>query len=107
MHPESKVFIRGQQGQMREATGDHAGFTHTRKKAKDIGDSADFVGYSIYDGPNNIEGFNLSTQKDSRRFHLSSKDWPVGIRHSIRGYEKIAEAVEERTGKAPVTVVIS
>ena len=50
MHPESKVFTRGQQGQMTEATGKHRGFTHTGDNAKHIQDNADVTGYSIYDG---------------------------------------------------------
>lgn len=36
MHPESKVFIRGQQGQMTEATGGYRGFTHIGDTAKHI-----------------------------------------------------------------------
>ena len=107
MHPESKVFTRGQQGQMTEATGKHRGFTHTGDNAKHIQDNADVTGYSIYDGRKKIDGYNLKTQDGSDSFHVSSKDWPVNIRYSARSYEKIAEAVEERTGKAPVTVVVS
>ena len=107
MHPESKVFIRGQQGQMTEATGEYRGFTHKAEKANDIQDKADVTGYSIYQGRENIDGYNLRTRDESDSFHVSSNDWPVGIRHSAKGYEKIAEAVEERIGKAPVIVVVS
>ncbi len=107
MHPESKVFIRGQQRQMTEATGEYEGFTHKAEKAKDIQDKADVTGYSTYRGWENVDGYDLRTRGESDSFHVSSNDWPLGIRYSAKGYEKIAEAVEKRIGKAPVTVVVS
>ncbi len=107
MHPESKVFIRGQQGQMTEATGEYRGVTHKGDKAKQIQDSANVTGYSTYRGRENVDGYDLRTQDGSDSFHVSSNDWPLGIRYTEKGFEKIAEAVEKRTGKAPVTVVVS
>jgi hypothetical protein len=107
MDKESKVYIRGQQGQMTEITGEHVGYTHKGDKAKGIQESADFDGCYAFNAFGLDEGYHFSERGDQEAFNISTSDWPLSHKHTLQSYEKIADAIEGRTGKAPVTIVIS
>lgn len=86
-------------------------------KANAILSNTDYRGVYFWQGQRDLrthgfgktdrEGYGFEEKQTSERFDISIMDWKPGEKHDQKGYKKIADILEKRSGKKGLTIVIS